>query len=364
LVLDHAWGGGANEYTRKLTEKSDLTLIIAPDEDKGDYRVILVMKNKDTESYRLKDEHAIRQIIEKLGVRKLVINELVSFPHTQNFIKYLLELRSSISGLEYSFITHDYFSVCPSLNLLNQYGKFCNIPEDLNICEACLKVNPLAGKQVHQLMQHHPDGMMAAWRSGFMELLSACSSITCFSNSSRELLLKAYPGLNARIEVEPQEVGWVRRVNIKKTSKRINIAIIGTLTKIKGAEVVVSLGRYLQENRLKYHVHIFGPVVEPYNAQLAGLKTVTRHFAYVKSELPGLMEANQIDIVFISSICPETFSYTTQEAIEMGLPVAAFDLGAPAERVKAYPHGLILKDDNPEVIIKSISRLLLSIKRD
>ncbi len=364
LVLDHAWGGGANEYTRQLTEKSDLTLIIAPDEDKGDYQVTLVMKNKDTESYRLKDEHAIRQIIETLGVRKLVINELVSFPHTQNFIKFLLELRSSISDLEFSFITHDYFSVCPSLNLLNQHGKFCNIPEDLNICEACLKANPLAGKQVHQLMQHHPDGMMTAWRSGFMELLSACSSITCFSNNSRELLLKAYPGLTTLIKVEPHEVGWVRRVNIKKTSKRINIAIIGTLTKIKGAEVVVSLGRYLQENRLQYHVHLFGPVVEPYNAQLAGLITVTRHFAYVKSELPGLMEANQIDIVFISSICPETFSYTTQEAIEMSLPVAAFDLGAPAERLETYPNGLILKDDSPKELINSISGFLLSIKRD
>ncbi len=364
LVLDHAWGGGANEYTRQLTEKSDLTLIIAPDDEAGDYQVILVMKNKDTESYRLKDELSIRQIVETLGVRKIVLNELVSFPHTLNLIKFLLELKSSISGLDYSFITHDYFGVCPSLNLLNQKGKFCNIPEDLNICEACLKENPLAGKQVHHLLEHYPGGMMAAWRSGFMDLLSACSSIICFSNSSRELLLKAYPGLGTLINVEPHQVGWVRRVNIKKTSKRINIAIIGTLTKIKGAEVVVSLGRYLKENHLKHHIHIFGPVVEPYNAQLAGLDTVTRHFAYVKSELPGLMEANQIDIVFISSICPETFSYTTQETIEMGLPVASFDLGAPAERVKTYPNGLILKDDIPQNMINSINRFLLSLKTE
>jgi len=46
------------------------------------------------------------------------------------------------------------------------------------------------------------------------------------------------------------------------------------------------------------------------------------------------------------------------------LPVAAFDLGAPAERLKTYPNGLILKDDSPKELINSISGFLLSIKRD
>lgn len=55
------------------------------------------------------------------------------------------------------------------------------------------------------------------------------------------------------------------------------------------------------------------------------------------------MENNNIDIVFIPSIWPETFSYTTSEAMMMGLPVACFDMCAPAERVKNLRKNLLLK---------------------
>ena len=54
------------------------------------------------------------------------------------------------------------------------------------------------------------------------------------------------------------------------------------------------------------------------------------------------MEENLIDIILIPSICPETFSYTISEAMEMGLPVACFNIGAQAERVSKYSKGLVL----------------------
>ena len=179
---------------------------------------------------------------------------------------------------------------------------------------------------------------------------------------SRELLLRAYPGLNTPVEVTPHEVGWMRKVMINKTSDRLNIAVIGYLTEIKGAAQVVELARYMQEKDINAAIHIFGPVIEPHNAQMDALSKVIRHYAYSKSDLPDLMEQHEIDLVFIASIVPETFSYTTQEAIEMGLPVAVFDLGAPAERVSQYPAGLVLTDDAPEYVYKAIQKRLTTIK--
>ena len=41
-----------------------------------------------------------------------------------------------------------------------------------------------------------------------------------------------------------------------------------------------------------------------------------------------------IDLFFIPSIWPETFSYTTSEIMSMHMPVAVFPIGAPVERVK------------------------------
>jgi hypothetical protein len=40
----------------------------------------------------------------------------------------------------------------------------------------------------------------------------------------------------------------------------------------------------------------------------------------------------------------------------MGLPVAVFDIGAPAERVKIYDKGIILQKQDPEYIIRTICR--------
>ena len=62
------------------------------------------------------------------------------------------------------------------------------------------------------------------------------------------------------------------------------------------------------------------------------------------------------DIYLIPSVCPETFSYTTEEAMTMGLPVACYDLGAPAERVKKYKKGLIISKIDAQTTLKEIEQ--------
>ena len=45
------------------------------------------------------------------------------------------------------------------------------------------------------------------------------------------------------------------------------------------------------------------------------------------------------DLILLPAIWPETYSYALTLALRTGLPVAAFDLGAPGERLRAYPNG-------------------------
>jgi glycosyltransferase involved in cell wall biosynthesis len=42
-------------------------------------------------------------------------------------------------------------------------------------------------------------------------------------------------------------------------------------------------------------------------------------------------------MMLFPSIWPETFSYVVAEMMAMRLPIVAFDLGAPAERLRGYP---------------------------
>ncbi len=52
--------------------------------------------------------------------------------------------------------------------------------------------------------------------------------------------------------------------------------------------------------------------------------------------MPDLVEAHGINMFLFPSIWPETFSYVVAEMTALELPVVAFDLGAPAERLRGY----------------------------
>ena len=55
--------------------------------------------------------------------------------------------------------------------------------------------------------------------------------------------------------------------------------------------------------------------------------SVMRHGGYAIIDLPQIVERYGITDWLIPSIWPETFSYTTHEALATDLPVHAFDIG-------------------------------------
>jgi len=78
---------------------------------------------------------------------------------------------------------------------------------------------------------------------------------------------------------------------------------------------------------------------------------------YEREQLPDIIAQEQIDIFLIPSICPETFSYTTQEIMMMQMPLMVFDVGAPAERVAHYEKGHVLPHPDVEAILTTVSSL-------
>ena len=79
---------------------------------------------------------------------------------------------------------------------------------------------------------------------------------------------------------------------------------------------------------------------------------------YRREQLPRLVLENDIDLFFIPAVWPETFSYTTSEIMAMNMPLAVFDIGAPAERVKDYARGAVLPlGASPAEILESLKAL-------
>jgi hypothetical protein len=266
----------------------------------------------------------------------------------------LIGLAKDKPDLKFTYMVHDYFEVCPIYTLLDYNIKYCGVPSDLSYCDKCLQLNPSMNAVAPLVKQDYPDLRMHVWRKHLGELLACVSKIVCFSQSSKTILQRAYPQLlDEKIEVTPHSVDWVRPVEPRKNSKQLNIAVIGHLEVQKGAQIVSMLATYVDYHNLNILIHVFGEIFEP-NESFGFLKKVVKHGRFTRTDLPKLMEENEIDLVLIPSICPETFSFTTQEAMNMQLPLAVFDLGAPAERVRHYDKGIILQQQDSEYILGKI----------
>ena len=125
------------------------------------------------------------------------------------------------------------------------------------------------------------------------------------------------------------------------------------MNKQKGGRVVQKMLQEIQDRNLAIRIILLG------FADGIKLKE-SEHFIctgrYQPTDLPRLIQENDIDVFFIASIWPETFSYTTEEVMKMNMPIVTFDLGAPADRVAGYEKGMILDlTMKPAEILKGIS---------
>ncbi|SMP50679.1 Glycosyltransferase, GT2 family [Desulfonatronum zhilinae] len=351
LFLDHALGGGANQFAKRHLRDQDMVCVLAPDRRSGRFTLAFSGRSFPGRALFTAEGHdTLKDVIAFFKVREVVVNSIVSFPRPLE----LLDLIAGLEGVTLTYMVHDYYCGCPMFNLLDDELRYCGIPESRERCGACLRTNPLIPKLAGNVLHAYPGLGIGQWREHFFKVLAKAAKIVCFSNSSKQILMKCHPGLSPeKIRVAPHAVDWVRPVAITPTTPTVNVAVPGHVNISKGYHVVSALASYIALKGVDMRMHFFGKILEPQES-ISSLPSSRMHGPYEKSDLPRLMEANAIDIVLIPSICPETFSYTTEEALRMGLPVAVFDVGAPAERVKTYQRGLVLESTAPADIVAGI----------
>lgn len=354
VIFDHNLGGGANQYIAETLSDQKVSIIIRYNTIGCEFEASFWGDELKDLTIKLDTLEEIRDLMSFFNVDEVIINNLVSYPKIVDFIEFICGL--NYQQIHFTYLMHDFYAICPMYNLINFEMEYCGVPEDYDSCNKCLKNNPLIHIQVDYIRSEYPNLSISDWRTHFSRILNLANKIVFFSQSSLDIASKAYPELRLRpnkLEVRPHKVTWVRRVETSAPSNVINIGVIGFLSFTKGLHIVFALAGYIDCFQLNYRVHVFGEIEDP-QINLEQYSCVTLHGRYERETLPHLMEKEHIDIILIPSICPETFSYTTEESILMGLPVAVFDIGAPGERVKRYANGIILRDKSPNKIIKSI----------
>ena len=329
LVFNHLLGGGANDYLEKEKPKileqgrAIATLAFEPVE----YMYHLTVEYGELSFQCLSTSLAsLLSLFD--DVDEVWINELVTFGQIQGnmeTIKDFIRVRKPLCKI----LIHDYFPICPSINLLDCEGRFCGIPSNLMKCQECYKKKGFDREYGATILDY---------RSKWEALFGEEADVVCFSVSSEELLTRAFPQI-ARVIVSPHAVRPLPKVKTNGYNHdEIRIGIIGRMCEHKGASIVKSIAEHSRAAGIS--VVLFGDFEDGQKPD--GIKVIGE---YQRDELSNLVQSEEIDVIFFPSIWPETFSFTCSEAISMGLPVASFDIGAPAERIKAYDLGKVMPLD-------------------
>ena len=338
LIVDHEFGGGANLYREQLTEeylsRKKYIVLLTFNRILQRYSISFYLDTKERYTYLLKDLNILDTLIDTFDIEELYLNSIVGFLKPLNVLATLNRLVQTKS-LQLTVPFHDYYAVCPSFTLINDKGRFCELPESKDICHNCLK----AHQDIFKTFSDCED--ISLWRKNWKSLLGKASQIICFSESSREIFQKIYPDLSEKCHVQPHKVSGLRKVEATTRARHpnvTNVAILGGINYAKGSFIVQNVVEKIEKKKIPIYLHLFGEIDNTIHSPY-----FIEHGRYRRKDLPKLMESFHIDLCIIPSICPETFSYTTEEVMEMGLPLIVFDIGAPAERTREYSKGTVIQ---------------------
>ncbi len=114
--------------------------------------------------------------------------------------------------------------------------------------------------------------------------------------------------------------------------KPLVIGVLGEISLHKGAAILKEMVHLIDSSNADVRIVVLGTL---HAALKSERLTVTG--AYDRAHIVDLIEEHGINMFLFPSIWPETFSYVVAELIALDMPVVAFDLGAPGERLRAYP---------------------------
>jgi hypothetical protein len=297
-------------------------------------------------------EPDIGALIGAAGVSDILVNGLITYAHPGDVAAQLTS-RSETKV----FTVHDYASCCPSYTLVNSQGLYCHGETDLDVCGRCLGTPVMRGSLMVPVTTKSD---MVRWRHSMRGLLDSCSSVVCFSSDSEHQLQHMYPGISRVkvIEHTLREPASFMRKEIKRGTGELVVATIGGMSSAKGQDIVSKAATLASAGRLPVQFCCIGQWAQHAGALVARSDRLRVTGAYRREDLPRLLEESGASLVMIPSIWPETFSYTTSEAILLGYPVVCFDLGAPACRVRTYDCGMVVEDISAEGMIDALKHVL------
>lgn len=341
LLITHALGGGTEKHVQELagalhSEGASVLLLRPAVPDIGNF--------VELESYAPDDKLKVclsagnilllSKVLRSFGISKIHIH------HTIGFALSVEELTLRM-GVPYEVTIHDFYAICPRINMLTPGKGFCGIPS-VEECRLCLRSEP-GVKNIE----------ITSWRVGYASLFSGANHVYCPSQDCADRVSAYFPEVNF-IVVPHELIHLPPPVKIASADSKKRLAVLGVLTDHKGYHMVKEMLRMMDEKMLPLEIVLIGYPDKP----LQSNALMTTGF-YQDIDLPELIEKHHPDAILFPARWPETYSYTLSTAMHSGRPVIVPDIGAFTERVSPVKNGHIFPFSfSPADLIDYLLKLL------
>lgn len=309
---------------------------------------------------RVRELHALSQPIDPVSHRSdeydrivldLLYRHSIALVHIRHIAWHGLGLpaMAKVFGLPVVYSVHDFYSVCPSLNLLDENLKYCGgrCTAGEGTCQIALwpanSLPTLKHRFVHR------------WHDMFEAFLADCDHVITTAPSAAETFLSTYPSVSDRFSVIPHgrdfpEFGDIAQ--LPQPGDKLRVLVPGNISASKGARLIKEIAELDVEGRVEFHFlgNIWG-----------GLAQVgVHHGTYERANFAAKVRAIAPHMGIILSIWAETYCHTLTEMWACGVPVAGIDVGAVGDRLRESGGGWLIERDCDAATV--LGRLLATME--
>lgn len=274
------------------------------------------------------DQAWLDEVFISLRIHEVHVHHLVDFPsHTSQALQSVCRRL----GLALRLVVHDYFLMCPRINLVtSEQGRHCGNPTEAD-CDRCLRADGLARRT----------GTIAEWRAESLDLMKQAAQVIVPSSDVAHRLGRMAPLVPFRIEPhEAAPPAPAHPLPHATAGAAVHVLVVGAISWVKGFGVVHGLARAMREHQLPLRLSLLGHSMDDTALREQHVNVLGRYYDH---ELAERLTQISPDLILIPSIWPETYCYVLTGAMRAGRRIAVFDLGAQAERTRLHhPDHLIL----------------------
>ena len=319
LMISHSFGGGVRRHIDSLVKRYRDTARV----------LLLTGTNRGAmlSIASLPDHPVLTLPPDRLDDLVTVLRSMnVSRIHIHHLLRMDMDIRRLIHrlGVPFDVTVHDYYAICPQINLLRwPEGLYCGEPGPA-ACNTCI-----ADQSSHGARD------IVSWRRDWAWQFLNADRVICPSADVKSRLDRY--GMGGRAIVVPHEqqaqTTWPSRLP-KIDGQPLRIVLLGVLANHKGARAVAEVAEAAAPGTIE--IHLIGHLEASFPKPAVRLIKATGQ--YKDADLPGLLKEIDPHVVWFPSSTPETYSFTLSTAIATGLPIVATDLGSFKERLSGRPH--------------------------